>query len=328
MPAVLFMLIVQGLALYQLFSPFYLWPAKISLPEELDQPTEPLEYEVNLDPGPMGPTPEPQKSEPKPAESAPATAQTQSAPKADSAPASTPTAAQPPPSNAPTSPAQSSPAQPSPAQPSPAQMAAAVLSVSQSTPAPQPLLALEATPAPSAPDIVLVPSVDVAPLSTTELPAEDRGAPSGAPANSDATSTPVRPLAIEANAAPDRMAAAPISILPGVQAPKIEPVIAANPVASAESAIDRVPVDLSIAEEKPRLSQITAPAPAVDVTRPMRVQPMAPKPDLAVEQIKPSVANPAVPVAAMQPVLSLADTTSAKPIDGATPDLRIDADAT
>ncbi len=258
------MLIVQGLALYQLFSPFYLWPPKISLPEELVEPNEPLEYEVNLDPGPMGPTPKPEGSAPA------ATAQTQSLPDSNSAPANTPVDVQPP--------------------PSPAQMAAAVLSVSQSTPAPQPLLALEATPAPSAPDIVLVPSIDVAAMSTTEQPAEERGAANGAPANSDATSTPIRPLAMEANAAPDRMAAAPISILPGVQAPKIEPVIAANPMAIAAQ------------------------------------QPMNPKPDLRVEQAKPSVAKPLAIAAAVQPVLTPADTASTNPSNSAPPDLRIDAD--
>ena len=304
LPAFLFMLIIQGLAVYQLFSPFYLWPPKITLPEELDEPEEPLEYEVNLDPGPMGPTPAPKPTDSttKPAESA--GAQTQSAPKSDSPP--TPVATPQPPSPVP---------------------AAAVVSVTHSTPAPQPLLALEATPAPSAPDIVLVPSVDVASQATTEQPAEELGAANGAPANSDAVSTPVRPLAIVANAAPDRVAAAPISILPGVQAPMVEPVIAANPVASAERAIDRVPLDLTIAEEKQVVSEVTAPAPAVDVTHPMRVQPDNPKPDLRVEQTKPSVARPVAPAAAPQPVLSRADAVSANPSTITTPDLRVDADA-
>ena len=306
LPAFLFMLIIQGLAFYQLFSPFYLWPPKITLPEELDKPEEPLEYEVNLDPGPMGPTPTPKPAEstPKPIQSA--VAQTQSALKADSPPAPTPVAASQPPSPVP---------------------AAAVVSVTHSTPAPQPLLALEATPAPSAPEVVLVPSVDVASQATTEQPAEERGAANGAPANSDAVSTPVRPLAIAANAAPDRVAAAPISILPGVQAPMVEPVIAANPMAIAERAIDRVPLDLTIAEEKPVVSEVTAPAPALDVTRPMRVQPDNPKPDLRVEQTKPSVAKPLAPAAALQPVLSRADAVSANPSSVTTPDLRVDADA-
>ena len=327
LPAVFFMLIVQGLALYQLFSPFYLWPPKITLPEDLLAPDEPLEYEVNLDPGPMGPTPAP-----KPAESSPEAtessqlAQTQDASSANAALVDT----KPPPSPTQPSPANPSPAPPSQAQPSPAQMAAAVLSISRSTPAPQPLLAVEATPAPSAPDIVLVPSVDVAALSTTEAPAEERGAANGAPTNSDATSTPVRPLALEANAAPDRIAAAPISILPGVQAPVLEPVIVARPIASAARAIDRVPVDLTIAAEPVVLSEITAPAPAVDVAQPVRVKPELPKPDLRVEQTKPNAFQPVVPnaakvVAAAQPVLSRADTASASPNFATKPDLAIDA---
>ncbi len=299
------MLIVQGLALNQLFSPFYLWPPKITLPEDLLEPDEPLEYEVNLDPGPMGPTPAPVESAAKPEESQPAPiAQTQSAPSLNSAPAVESVDAPPP--------------------PSPAQMAAAVLSISRSTPAPQPLLALEATPAPSAPDIVLVPSADVAALSTTEAPAEERGAANGAPANSDATSTPVRPLALEANAAPDRIAAAPISILPGVQAPVLEPVIAASPVATAARAIDRVPVDLTVAADQPVINEVSTPAPAVDVAQPMRVKPELPKPDLRVQQTKPSVAKPVVPVAAAQPVLSRTDEASSSPSNAPRPDLRVD----
>lgn len=301
------MLIIQGLALNQLFSPFYLWPPKINLPEVLDE-SEPLEYEINLDPGPMGPKPmtKPAESAPNSAESA--AAQTQPAAALSSAP-TTPAAA------SPSSPEQSSPAQPIPEQPSPAQTAA-VVSIARSTPAPQPLLAVEATPAPSAPDIVLVPSLDVAAASTTEQPAEERGAPGGAPANSDAVSTPVRPLALEPNAAPDRVAAAPISILPGVQALNVEPVIAANPVVTADQAIDRIPVDLTIAKQEPVLSPIAAPAPApapaLDVSRPLRVPPANPAPDLRVEQVPLSpnkfrVAKPAAPAAAVvRPVLTSA----------------------
>ena len=306
------MLIVQGLALYQLFSPFYLWPPKISLPEDLIEPDEPLEYEINLDPGPMGPTPapKPEENSPRPSESA-QVAQMQSAPSSNSAGVDTQQ--------------QPNQVEPNQVEPSPAQMAAAVLSVSRSTPAPQPLLAVEATPAPSAPDMVLVPSVDVAAQSTTEEPAEERGAASGAPANSDATSTPVRPLALEVNAAPDRIAAAPISILPGVQAPVLEPVIVASPVATAARAIDRVPVDLTIASEQVVLSEITAPAPAVDIAQPVRVKPELPKPDLRVEQAKPSVPKPMLPVAAARPVLSRTDAASTNPSKATTPDLRVDA---
>ena len=329
------MLIIQGLALYQLFSPFYLWPPKINLPKELDE-SEPLEYEINLDPGNLDPGPMGPKPITKPAESAPnspnsaesAVAQTQPAAASSSAP-TTPAAS--PPSLEQSSPAPPIPEQPIPKQPSPAQTAAAVLSIAHSTPAPQPLLAVEATPAASAPDIVLMPSLDVAAASTTEQPAEERGAPGGA-ANSDAVSTPVRPLALEANAAPDRIAAAPISILPGVQALNVEPVIAATPVTTADRAVDRIPVDLTIADEKPvfekpMLSQIAVPAPAVDVTLPMRVKPQNPKPDLSVEQAKPRVAKPVIPAAAVRPVLSRAD-ASANPASTTTPDLRVDADAT
>ena len=313
------MLIVQGLALNQLFSPFYLWPQKITLPEELLEPDEPLEYEVNLDPGPMGPTPKPAESVSELEPSAPAAqpasapaaqtprpaAQTPSVAASNAAPASAPVDAEPP--------------------PSPVQPATAVLSVSRSTPAPQPLLALEATPAPSAPEIVLVPSVDVAAINTTEQPAEERGAANGTAASSDATSTPVRPLAIEANAAPERLAAAPISILPGVQAPVAEPVIAAIPVATAARAIDRAPVDLTIAADQPVISEIKVPAPAANVIQPMRVKPVLPKPDLRVEQIKPSMAKPSVPVAVARPVLSRSDAASEAATNTKTPDLRIDA---
>ncbi len=290
------MLIVQGLALNQLFSPFYLRPPKINLPEDLGEPEEPLEYEINLDPGPMGPKPltKPAESLTQPAKSAPV-AQAQRAAKSDLASTASP------------SPVETSPVRPSSAQPSPAQIAAAVVSIARSTPAPQPLLALEATPAPSAPEIVLVPSVDVAAASTTELPAEERGAPNGAPANSEALSAPVRPLAMQPNAAPDRVAAAPISILPGVQALNVEPVIAVNPVATADRAIDRAPVDLTIADEKPVLSPVAVPTPAVDVTRPLRVAPQNPKPDLRVDDdvAKPDFAKPSAPAAAAaRPLLS------------------------
>ena len=324
------MLIIQGLALNQLFSPFYLWPPKINLPKEIDE-SEPLEYEINLAPGPMGPKAmvEPAESGAKPAESA-AAAQVPSGAKSDLA--STSPAVASPPSPEQSNPAQQIPEQPSPAEPSPAQSAAAVVSIAHSTPAPQPLLAVEATPAPSAPEIVLVPSVDVAAASTTEERAEERGAANGAPTSSDAVSTPVRPLALEPNAAPDRLAAAPISILPGVQAPKVEPVIAANPVTRADRAIDRIPVDLTIADEKPALekpllSQTAVPAPAVDVTLPMRVKPPNPKPDLSVEQAKPRVAKPVIPAAVVRPVLSRAD-ASANPASTTTPDLRVDAHIT
>ena len=308
------MLLVQGLALNQLFSPFYFWPQKITLPEELMEPDEPLEYEINLDPGPMGPTPKPpesvsdlEQSAPAPAAQTPraSAAQTPAASASNAAPASPPVDAQPP--------------------PSPAQMATAVLSVSRSTPSPQPLLALEATPAPSAPDIVLVPSVDVAAINTTEQPAEERGVADGAQASSDATSTPVRPLAIEADAAPERVAAAPISILPGVQAPVAEPVIAAIPVATAARAVDPVPVDLTIAADQPVISEIKVPAPAANVNQPMRVRPELPKPDLRVDQTKPSMARPSVPVAAARPVLSRSDAASEGKTDTSMPDLRIDA---
>lgn len=296
------MLIIQGLALNQLFSPFYLWPPKINLPEVLDE-SEPLEYEINLDPGNLDPGPMGPKPMTKPAESvfkAAESAVAQSAAASNSAP----TTADAPPAAA----------EPSPAQPSPTQTAAAVVSIAHSTPAPQPLLAVEATPAPSAPDIILVPSLDVAAANTTEQPAEERGAPGGAPANSDAVSTPVRPLALEPNAAPDRVAAAPISILPGVQALNVEPVIAANPVATADQAIDRIPVDLTIAKQEPVLSPIAAPAPApaLDISRPLRVPPANPAPDLRVEQVPPSpikfrVAKPAAPAAAVvRPVLTSA----------------------
>ena len=92
------MLIVQGLALNQLFSPFYLWPPKINLPKELDE-SEPLEYEINLDPGNLDPGPMGPKPMPKPVESAPnsaesTAAQTQPAAALRSAP-TTPAAASP-----------------------------------------------------------------------------------------------------------------------------------------------------------------------------------------------------------------------------------------
>lgn len=328
------MLVIQGITLYQLFSPPYLRLPKIALPAELDEPEEPLEYEINLDPGPMGPTPKPVASAPVAQSSSERQSSSQSVPlpieaqppstsqaNAAQASASQTSASQ-------TSPSQPSPSQPSPAQPSPAQ-AAAVVSIAHSTPAPQPLLAIEATPAPSAPEIVLVPSVDVAAAATTELPAQERGARNGAPANSDAVSTPVRPLAMDANAAPDHIAAAPISILPGVQTLNIEPVIAANPVATANRSIDRLPVDLTITDEKPVIGQIADPVQAVDITRPMRVQPDAPKPDLRVEQAKLNivVAKPTVPAAVARPVLSRADAASANPVSAAAPDLSVDAQA-
>ena len=321
------MLVVQGIAVYQLFSPFYLRLPNITLPAELDEPEEPIEYEINLDPGPMGPTPQPVESP----------AQSRSERQSDSQPATVPIAAPPP--SAPQAsassadPAQRNPGQPSPAQPNSAQpsptQAAAVVTITHSTPAPQPILAIEATPAPSAPEIVLVPSVDVAAVATTELPAEERGAADGAPASSEAISMPVRPLALDTSVAPDQLAAAPISILPGVQTLTIEPVIAAIPVATVDQRIDRVPVDLTVAGERPVISQIAVPVPAVDVTRPMRVQPDAPKPDLRVEQAKLSIdiAKPTVPAAAARPVLSRADAESANPISATAPDLRVDAGA-
>ena len=325
------MLVVQGLALYQLFSPFYLRLPNISLPAELDEPEEPIEYEINLDPGPMGPTPKPVER----AQPAQSRSERQSERQSNSQPLTAPIEA-PPPSASQASasppdpdqpkPEQAKPDQANPVQASPAQ-AAAVVSIVHSTPAPQPNLAIEATPAPRVPEIVLVPSVDVAAAATTELPAEERGADSGAPANSDAISMPVRPLALDASAVPDQVAAAPISILPGVQTMTIEPVIAVVPVATADRRIDRVPVDLTVTGEKPVISQIAVPLPGVDVARPMRVQPDAPKPDLRVEQAKLSIdiAKPTVPAAAARPVLSRADAASANPVSAATPDLRVDA---
>lgn len=316
------MLVVQGIALYQLSSPFYLRVPNISLPAELDEPEEPLEYEINLDPGPMGPTPKPVESAQR--------AQSWSERQSNSQPATEPIEAPPPSASqasaSPTNLAPANPVQANPAQASPAQ-AAAVVSIAPSTPAPQPIFAIDATPAPSIPEIVLVPSVDVAAAATTELPAEERGADNTAPASSDAISMPVRPLALNASAVPDQAAAAPISILPGVQTLTIEPVIAANPVAAADRHIDRVPVDLTVTGEKPVIGQIAVPVPAADVTRPMRVQPDAPKPDLRVEQTKLriDIAKPTVPAAVARPVLSRADAESAIPVRVAKPDLRIDA---
>ena len=104
-------------------------------------------------------------------------------------------------------------------------------------------------------------------------------------------------------------------------------VIAANPVARLQRAVDRAPVDLTIAEEKPVLSQISAPTPAVDVTRPVRVQPATPKPDLRVELGKPDVAKPVVPAAVARPVLTRSDAAATNPSKTPAPELRIDADA-
>ncbi len=285
------MLMMQSFAVYQLLRPVTLRPPKIRLP---DEQIEPLEFEINLAPD---------------------------APAAAAAPDSASTA----PSSAP---AQQNPGSTPSASPMPTSQASVqatpVLTASamtRATPAPQPLLAIEATPAPSAPQIVLVPSVAVAAESTTEQPAEEKGAVDGAPVSADADSTPVRPLAITANAAPDRVAAAPISILPGVQVPIIAPIIAATSAVPAPESLAKTQPDLRVDIAKPELSEITVPQPAVDVSQPMRIKPDIPKPDLRVEQSRPSNPAPSLPRAA-HPIVTRADVASNA--DAAKPNLQID----
>jgi hypothetical protein len=278
LPAFLLMLLIQGFAVYQLLRPVTLRPPKIRLP---DEQTEVLEYEINLAPDAPAAT----NTSAPPEAAQPAIAQQGSTSTASDTPS-----------------AQSTSAPPS-------AVATPVLTLSamaRSMPAPQPILALEATPAPSAPNIVLVPSVDVAAASTTAAPAEEKGAPDGAPAPSNADSTPVRPLAMTPNAAPDRLAAAPISLLPGMQAPIVEPVIAATSAAPAPEPIANTQPDLRVDSAKPEISEITVPQAAADITLPMRAKPDVPKPDLRVEQSRPNAPTPSVPTAA-RPMMTRAD---------------------
>jgi hypothetical protein len=249
----------------------------VRLPD-LDLPSEPLEYEIDLAPppasGPEQPAPAPQIAA-APAQDAPANA-SEPEPESQSAPEP---------------------------EPEPATIAAAIMRAERSVPAPQPLLAVEPTPAASATDIPILPSVDedVAALSSTAEPTEERGAEAGAPNPSQSPATPVRALAIDVVQAPDRLAAAPIELVPDLAVPKVEvPIAAVGPIRVKPPEISAERPNLALeAPTRPRVA-VNVPSAARAPLKPTRVKPAQITPNLSVEQAAPSAVKPRVPVAAVR----------------------------
>jgi hypothetical protein len=283
-PAFLLMVAVQSFWIYQLTKPVV--PLPIVLLPHPDE-DEPAEFEIDLDPGPTGP------SAPNSAPEAPSTqanAQPSEAPPQPQLPAP--------------SPANSVPVAKPVAQNTPQTRSEVtpVLRASASLPAPQPVLSVDVVPSLTATEQPLLLSEDAAAESTTELPAEQAGAVGGTLADADPRTAAVRPLAIEAQEAPEQIAAAPIVLMPGISAPKVD-IVAADPVPFERPKLTQAEPSLDIERNKPAIAAVSAPVSAVDPVLPLRVKPEVVKPELAVQIDQPSAPKPTLPIAAARPVL-------------------------
>ena len=186
------------------------------------------------------------------------------------------------------------PSETTPATASAAQAPSPVLASEQSAPAPQPLLSVDPIIAASTTQQPIVFDETEAAEAVTELPDEEVGAVGGNLPESAERVAAVRPLAPQAVVAPERIAAAPIALLPSISPPSVQNVPSAKAVLrpSAESA--PLP-DLAIETEQPKLPDALPPRPLVGVTQPLRAQPDVVRPQLDIELSRPEVAKVEVP---------------------------------
>lgn len=305
--AVLVVMLLHAYFLYELTRPVI---PRFALPVEvLDD--EPVEVEIDLSEASAAPAP-------PEAESAAQNAATSSAAQQEQAAASQ--AAQVPTPPTPISPPPPMPAETPPATASTAQAPMPVLANEQSAPAPQPLLSVEPVVAEAATQQPIVFEELAAAEAATDLPDEQAGAVGGNLPEATERVAAVRPLAAQAVVAPERIAAAPITLLPSISPPSVQNVPSAKAVLrpSAETAL--VP-DLAIETEQPKLPNAPAPQAVVSVTEPLRVQPEVVRPQLEIERSKPELAPVGAPSSVAVPVQRVQ-----REVQAARPSLEIQAD--
>lgn len=281
--AILVVILLHLYFLYELTRPVI---PRFALPVEiLDD--EPVEVEIDLtEPSAAPAPPEAAAAEQNAAASAEAAQ--------EAVAAQTPA----PPSPVPTP---TSPREVTPSAASSVQAATPVLTSEQSAPAPQPLLSVDPVVVASATEQPIVFDETEAAEAVTELPDEQAGAVGGNLAESEDRVAAVRPLAAQPVVAPERIAAAPIALLPSISPPGVQKVPSAKAVLrpSTESAIRP---DLAVETQQPTLPDALPPAPVVTVTQPLRVQPDVVRPQLEIELSKPEVTTVGVPIATAVPV--------------------------
>lgn len=278
--AILFVVLLHLYFLYELTRPVI---PRFALPVEiLDD--EPVEVEIDLTEPSAAPAPPESTAEQDAAASAEAAQEVQtSAPPSNPVPTPTP------------------PSEPTSSTASVAQAATPVLASEQSAPAPQPLLSVDPVVVASATELPIVIDETEAAEAVTELPDEQAGALGGNLPESEDRVAAVRPLAAQAVVAPERIAAAPITLLPSINPPSVQQVPSAKAVLRPSTEPAPRP-DLAVETPQPSLPEALPPAPVVSVTQPLRVQPEVMRPPLDIERSKPELATVGVPSAAAVPV--------------------------